>query len=278
MKIIYENEWERAAVHVDIEIPYEEDYQMRMLGHNRINSLLKVTGNGRDGQSRYTFYPEDSMSMEKQYSRQEMKREDIERFTEQFMAMVDTVKAHLLDPDRILLTPELIFVKDGTYRFCYLPVRDVERKKSLFLSFHEMTEYFVKKLDYQDTEGILLVYRLHKETLKENYDLKKILEEYNKEESCKEKNQRIQCKTEGAEIYQEKDQEKGGLPDNAVFYTDDDEKAGYDQRKAVPVAIGEERVRYGPIGKAVRRIKNGRWGKWEDLITEIDGQEAEGHL
>lgn len=278
MKIIYENEWERAAVHVDIEIPYEEDYQMRMLGHNRINSLLKVTGNGRDGQSRYTFYPGDSLSMEKQYNRQEMKREDIERFTEQFIAMVDTVKAHLLDPDRILLTPELIFVKDGTYRFCYLPARDVERKKSLFLSFHEMTEYFVKKLDYQDTEGILLVYRLHKETLKENYDLKKILEEYHKEESCKEKNQRIQRKTEGTEIYQEKDQEKGGLPDNAVFYADDEERAGYDQKNAVPVTIGEERVRYGPIGKAVRRIKNGRWGKWEDLITEIDGQEAEGHL
>ena len=206
MKIIYENEWERAAVHVDIEIPYEEDYQMRMLGHNRINSLLKVTGNGRDGQSRYTFYPGDSLSMEKQYSRQEMKREDIERFTEQFIAMVDIVKAHLLDPDRILLTPELIFIKDGAYRFCYLPVREMERKKSLFLSFHEMTEYFVKKLDYQDTEGILLVYRLHKETLKENYDLKKILEEYHKEESCKEKNQRMQCKTEEMEIYQEKDQ------------------------------------------------------------------------
>lgn len=278
MKIIYENEWERAAVHVDIEIPYEEDYQMRMLGHNRINSLLKVTGNGRDGQSRYTFYPGDSLSMEKKYSRQEMKREDIERFTEQFIAMVDIVKAHLLDPDRILLTPELIFIKDGAYRFCYLPVREMERKKSLFLSFHEMTEYFVKKLDYQDTEGILLVYRLHKETLKENYDLKKILEEYHKEKFCKEKNQRIQCKTEEMEIYHEKDLEKGGLPDNAVFCTDDDERDGYDQKYAVPVAIGEERVRYGPIGKAVRRIKNGRWGKWEDLITEIDGQEAEGHL
>ena len=281
MKIIYENEWERAAVHVDIEIPYEEDYQMRMLGHNRINSLLKVTGNGRDGQSRYTFYPGDSLSMEKQYSRQEMKREDIERFTEQFIAMVDIVKAHLLDPDRILLTPELIFIKDGAYRFCYLPVREMERKKSLYLSFHEMTEYFVKKLDYQDTEGILLVYRLHKETLKENYDLKKILEEYHKEESCKEKNQRMQCKTEEMAIYQEKDQkdqEKGRLPDNAVFYADDEERVGYDQKNAVPVAIGEERVRYGPIGKAVRRIKNGRWGKWEDLITEIDGQEAEGHL
>src|SRR5699024_2394344 len=100
-------------------------------------------------------------------------------------------------------------------------------------------------------------------------------------ESCKEKNQRMQCKTEEMAIYQEKDQkdkEKGRLPDNAVFYADDEERVGYDQKNAVPVAIGEARVCNGTIGKAVRRIKNGRWGKWEDLINEIDGQEAEGHL
>ena len=274
MKIIYENEWEHTAVHVDIESPYEEDYQMRMLSHNRINSLLKVAGNGREGQSRYTFYPGDSLSMEKQYGRQEIKKEDIERFTEQFMVMTDTLKSHLLNPDRILLIPELIFIKDGIYRFCYLPVCDTERKKSLSQSFHEITEYFVKKLDYQDTEGILLVYRLHKETLKENYDLRKIMEEYHKEKSCKEKLQ----KKHRSRNRSEPRQEKGELPDNAVFYTDNEERDQYDQRKTEAGIIREERVRYGPLGKAVRRIKNGRWGRWEDLITEIDGQEAEGHL
>ena len=274
MKITYENEWERTAVHVDLEIPYEEDYQIRMLSHNRISSLLKVVGNGREGQSRYTFYPGDSLSMEKQYSRKDMKKEDIEQFTVQFMAMADAVKEHLLDPDHILLTPELIFMKDGTYRFCYLPVRFPERKKSLSISFHEITEYFVKKLDYQDTEGILLVYRLHKETLKENYDLKKIMEEYYREEQDKESHQRKPENADPAENYEE----KGGLPDHAVFCTDDEEGEEYYQRKHEPAVIKEDRVRCGPLGKAVQRIKNGRWGRWEDLITEIDGQEGEGHL
>ena len=273
MKITYENEWERAAIHVDMEMPYEEDYQMLMLSHNNIGSLLKVTGRGRDGQSRYTFYPGDAVSMEKRYSRQEMKKEDIERFTIQFMEMTDSVKDHLLDPDRILLMPELIFIKDGTYRFCYLPVRGQEKKKSLSASFHEITEYFVKKLDYQDTEGILLVYRLHKETLRENYDLKKILEEYRRDEYHKE--------------------EYGGLPDSAVFCTDDEgrksyeskgherkshESKSYEQKTPDSEIIREDVPHYGPLGKAIRRIKEGRWGRWDDLITEIDGQEAEGHL
>lgn len=269
MKITYENEWEHTAVHVDMEIPYEEDYQIHMLSHNNICSLLKVTGSGRDGQSRYTFYPGDAVSMEKQYSRQEMKKEDVERFAVQFMEMTDTVKKHLLDPDHILLTPEMVFIKDGTYRFCYLPVQDLEKKKSLSVSFHEITEYFVKKLDYQDTEGILLVYRLHKETLKEHYDLKKIMEEYRKEAYHKK------------EYHKERligSDEKGILSDGAVFCTDDEEGENYGQKKSDTGIIREESSRYGPLRKAVRKIKNRRWGRWDDLITEIDGQEAEGHL
>lgn len=274
MKITYENEWEHTAVHVDMEIPYEEDYQIHMLSHNNICSLLKVTGNGRDGQSRYTFYPGNAVSMEKQYSRQEMRKEDIERFTEQFMEMTDIVKRHLLDPDHILLTPDMIFIKDGEYRFCYLPVQDREKKKSLSASFHEITEYFVKKLDYQDTEAILLVYRLHKETLKENYNLKIIMEEYRKEKYNKEAHHK-------KEDYQDRStdgNEKGGFPDSAVFCTDDEEGEVYGQKKPDTEIIREESPHYGPLRKAVRKIKNRRWGRWDDLITEIDGQEAEGHL
>lgn len=79
VNIIYENEWERTAVHVDVENSYKEDYQMKMLIHNQIPFLLKVAGKGRDGKSRYTFYPGNSISMEKLYGRKEMKKEDEKR-------------------------------------------------------------------------------------------------------------------------------------------------------------------------------------------------------
>ena len=70
---------------MDVENSYKEDYQMKMLIHNQIPFLLKVAGKGRDGKSRYTFYPGNSISMEKLYGRKEMKKEDVEQFTEQFM-------------------------------------------------------------------------------------------------------------------------------------------------------------------------------------------------
>lgn len=266
VNIIYENEWERTAVHVDVETSYKEDYQMKMLIHNQIPFLLKVAGKGRDGKSRYTFYPGNSISMEKLYGRKEMKKEDVEQFTEQFMEMIDEVRGHLLDPDNVLLVPELVFVENGTYRFCYLPVRDPDKERNLCTLFHEMTEYFVRRLDYQDTDGVLLVYRLHKETLRESYDLKKIMEEYRKEkESQRESDKR---------------QERRGLPDAAVFYTNEDdteEDAENPAGKRTEI-LREPRSRYGILEKTVRKIKSGRWGRWEELITEIDGQEAEGPL
>ena len=55
MKIIYENEWDRSVVHVDTELPYEENYQMRMLRHNELRSLVKVTGIGREGKYKRPF-------------------------------------------------------------------------------------------------------------------------------------------------------------------------------------------------------------------------------
>ena len=42
--------------------------------------------------------------------------------------------------------------------------------------------------------------------------------------------------------------------------------------------VREDTGKYGTFKKAVNRIKTGRWGNWEDLITEMDGHGAKGHL
>lgn len=250
MKITYENKWEKAVLHVDVEKEYRQDYQIRMLDCNKIGNLLKVTAGGRDGQSRYSFQTNDFVSMEKEYSRKEMKKEDVELFINQLTETVKEVREHLLNPDHILLLPELIFVKDGIYHFCYLPQREPEDKRSLCASFHELTEYFVRKLDHSDTEGVFLVYKLHRETFRDSYDLGKILEGYRKEESAR----REKESKKGIE-------EKSIISESAVFYAAEEDEAEKDLKKG------------GRLKRAARKIKTGRWGQWEDLITEMDGQE-----
>ena len=50
MQITYQNEWEYTNIHVDLPIPYEEDYQIKMIHYNKIKGMLPVQGIGRDGQ------------------------------------------------------------------------------------------------------------------------------------------------------------------------------------------------------------------------------------
>lgn len=43
-------------------------------------------------------------------------------------------------------------------------------------------------------------------------------------------------------------------------------------------SLNAEWLRYGELRKVINRIRTGRWGEWDDLITEIDGQDRNGHL
>ena len=36
MQITYQNEWEYTNIHVDLPIPYEEDYQIKMIHYNKM--------------------------------------------------------------------------------------------------------------------------------------------------------------------------------------------------------------------------------------------------
>ena len=40
MQITYQNEWEYTNIHVDLPIPYEEDYQIKMIHYNKIKGML----------------------------------------------------------------------------------------------------------------------------------------------------------------------------------------------------------------------------------------------
>lgn len=39
MQITYQNEWEYTNIHVDLPIPYEEDYQIKMIHYNKIKGM-----------------------------------------------------------------------------------------------------------------------------------------------------------------------------------------------------------------------------------------------
>lgn len=261
--ITFENEWDHSCIHIDVSVPYEEDYQMRMLENNEIPGIMKVTGIGRDGESRYTFYTGGGVSMEKKFEKEIIDRDSIMSFTGQFMKVVENLKNYMLDPGKLCLDPSCIWEKDDTYSFCYVPAL----KKNLYQAFHEVTEFFVRNLDYRDMEGIYLAFMLHKATLQEDYDLKKILEEYLDGERERE---------------EERKKEGNSFSSEGIFNVEEEEDTDFNEnmyeiRPDAAYAM-EEKKRYGPVQKMIGKIRTGRWGNWQDLITEIDGQDDTGKI
>ena len=70
---------------IDSEQPYQETYQMRMLKNNHIPGLLKVSGCGREGASRYYYHTGNAQSLEKSYRDRDIRAEDMTELTRQFL-------------------------------------------------------------------------------------------------------------------------------------------------------------------------------------------------
>lgn len=260
MKTGYEKELNKITLHIDIPRIYEEDYQIHMLRENTIPGLLDITGCGRGGKTRYSYPVTGLVSMKTRFETVSIKKEDMLCFVSRLLEAVSAVRRYMLNPDGILLYPEFMFYGDETWFFCYLP----GRKKPLAEAFHVITEYFVKRLDYEDTGGIMLAYELHKATLQENYSLEKIMDAYRLHEE-----ERCGIKMEDGNREQEEEGQKN-LPEENLFSLEEE----YEPTRDIET-IREMGGWRNPIKRTVNRLKKGRWGNWKDLILETDGQEGE---
>ncbi|MBO5461094.1 MAG: hypothetical protein J5983_04780 [Ruminococcus sp.] len=260
MKIEYETSLDGAHMHIFLQEKYEEDYQIQMISHNKIEGILAMEGCETEECSRYTYEISGLVSMEKKYEKTSMKKEDLKVFITELLKLIEEVQKYMLDAGNLILRPECIFYKEGKWNFCYLP----DNPDDMNQAFHKMTEYFVKTVDYNDTEAIFLAYELHKASFQENFSLKQVLSEY--EKHGKEREREL-----------EELREKQKLHEN-IFSLDDDkvqdlkkireEVFAYHPTPAV-TAIREEVPGWQPW-KRKRDPENGRWGRWNDLILESD--------
>lgn len=299
----FETRLNRVCLHIYKEEHYEEDYQMPMLRQNQLDGILKVEGCEVNGQARYTYEISGMTSMKTMYENTNMKKREIEAVITRILEVTETLQCYMLNPNCLVLKPEYIFYKENNWYFCYFP----DMEEDLYKLFHELTEYFVKMLDYQDTEGIFLAYELHKATLQEHYDLELIMKEYKNRESERKKMTRGRQKPVKRRETKEKSGKEPGLaenrtrkPENVEYHykkpestegqygnifsvTDEDEmnhkESVFDRREQIYTADTIREDEGGGWWKSWRKAANGirrkRWGSWDDLILETDGQEEE---
>ena len=272
----FEIKLNHACLHVYTDRPYEEDYQMPMLSGNMLFGILPVEGCEIEGKGCYTYEISGLSAMKSKYEKTRLGKEDIAGFVKQLLKVTEELQQYMLDPDCLVLNPEYIFYKQEQCYFCYLPGKG----RGLKESFHELTEYFVKTLDYEDTEGIFLAYELHKATLQEHYDLRQIMKDYDKR--CIEREEE-RCEEESNEYEEDNNDEWEGISGSKRNYLSelsggdeaDQQKQKYaiwadSQEEQQADMLREESGFFAPWRNAVKRFRKKRWGNWDDLFTEKD--------
>lgn len=282
METSYDKGLNRVCLYIDVEKEYEEDYQMIMMRRNEITGLLKVTGYGIEGSSRYIYEVTGLVSMAVLFENKTIAKQDIESFITGILKTLEEMKNYMLNPACLVLDPEYIFCKKQAYYFCYLPCTGEE----LCESFHRITEYFVEKLDYEDEAGIELASELHRATMRENFDLEQIMEEYRENCECENGQEYDRVETNeyerqmtdtGNAVYVEgKEKRLQSVPDMTFVLAEEPESKPQEYEKCI-----REGGMWSAWKKAAHKIsrgKIGKWGNWDDLILETDGQQEKSRL
>lgn len=177
MKTYYRNNLKQAYLILESEVEEVQDYQLAMLRENHVPGILDTSLRYVDGATQYYYDISGKTSILALHEKSSLMYEDIRGLAEALVQAVRELQRYMLPAEHLLLDPEYIFYEKGNYYFCFYPP-DEEMLKD---KFHDLTEYFVREVDYKDEEGVRLAYTLHKATMEENYTIEQILEEFEKE-------------------------------------------------------------------------------------------------
>lgn len=158
----------------DVEL---DDYQIAMLQENRIPGILETNIRYVDGICQYYYDISGMNSFHMLHEKSSLSCEDIRSLTESLLQTIKQLQRFMITENKILLDPDYIFCEKDAYYFCYYPLC----KEELTESFHKLTEFFVREVNYKDEEGVKLAYTLHKSTMEEHYSVERILEEFEQE-------------------------------------------------------------------------------------------------
>ena len=154
------------------------EYEVLMLRDNEVPGLLRTEVRYLDNEKQYYYDISGKLSLKALHEKTNMTYSQMRRLV---LCLLDTIRnlhGYMLDENSILLEPEFIFSDREIYYFCYY----FSNSRDIKQAFHELTEFFVREVDYKDEEGVRFAYTLHKATMEENYSIEKIMAEFMEEE------------------------------------------------------------------------------------------------
>lgn len=214
---------------------YQPDYQVEMIRQTSPKGILPLRLTETSEETAFLYKISDMVSLQKHYRHNKLDDKEMVWITEEIIGTVEHMKRYLLDPDHLILNPSCIFKDKQNLSFCYLPIY----KKAFRDSFHVLTEYFVRELDYDNPVAIQTACRLHKYTMEKNYEINRVVQRVKKE--IQEERWFRKAKTENADSQ----------------YTDTIERAEtHSEAQDMVKPYRESRE---------KKKKMSKWGEWENL-------------
>ena len=178
MKTYIKNDLKRTYLVLEGSEEEKEDYHSVMLKENDIPGILKTEVRHIDNRIHYNYDISGKKSLETICEKTNLGYEELKTLVQELSDTIWNLGKYMMDGNCLLLEPEYIFVEKGHYYFCYYPSNGDASKEA----FHQLTEFFVRVVDYQDEKGVHFAYTFHKATMEENYSIEEILKSFFPEE------------------------------------------------------------------------------------------------
>ncbi len=242
MIIEYKKDLRHNYLVITDESLHVEDYSTKVLEYQKLEGFLMMNQRIMDNKT-YLYYDISSkQSMSVLYEKARLSYEMIKNMFKQIFIIIQTAYEYLLSENDFILEPEYIYFDLSTNRLalCYFPGFDRNLKDQIVL----FLEYLMNKVDYNDKEAVLLVYRLYASSKEDGYTIEHLIQTAtNKKSNYSTPNVQDEAKTK-QEILSEGHKE---IVDNYNENINDNDKF---------MMRSEEAIKMRALDKAQKNINN----------------------
>ncbi len=160
MEIDYERQLD--SCYMRIHSAEKCDMTMNMISQNHINGFLPLYISQLNNDYVYAYKISSYQNLEDFYEKREMDHKDIMNFIMSINTVLDGIEEYLLDENKIILSPDKIFMDpgDGSMKFAYF----TGKEESFDQSVRMLMEFVIRKVDHSDTAAVTMAYGIYKKS------------------------------------------------------------------------------------------------------------------
>ncbi len=180
MNYYYKKMYNKNYIVLDnFDIPaLNNDYKLEMLKRNHIQGLLDLQLTIDNNNPIYHYNISSKQSFNSYFYDTKIQKEFIFTFFTSLNNLLINLNKYLLDYDHVVLIPQCIFCDKevSSFYFLYCP----NYKQDFFSSLKEFISYLLTITDHDDEATVLISYSLWQETQNDNFNLKSLMDVFEK--------------------------------------------------------------------------------------------------